>query len=67
MANDKARKDEDLNFSFGVHELRLARLAQTLSLESNSPKQSKDKVGFDPYNTTGSFDRKKHWMAVRKR
>lgn len=34
-----------------------------LTLEDTKPEKS----GFDPYNTSGSFDRSKHWLRVGKR
>lgn len=30
-------------------------------------KQGNDQPGSDPYNTSGSFDRKKNWARVGKR
>jgi hypothetical protein len=68
MASDhKTRSDTDTSFSYGVRELRQAKLAQKLSVEIAPPKAATENRGFDPYNTSGSFDRKKNWMRVGKR
>jgi hypothetical protein len=68
MASDhKAGNDPDSNFSFGVRELRQATLAQELSVDDVPLKAANENRGFDPYNTSGSFDRKKNWTRVGKR
>jgi hypothetical protein len=68
MASDhKTRSDTDTSFSYGARELRQAKLAQKLSVEIAPPKAANENRGFDPYNTSGSFDRKKNWMRVGKR
>lgn len=38
-----------------------------LGLETAQGKGSKEPQGFNPYDTTGGFDRKKNWAQVRKR
>lgn len=68
MANDhKTRNDPESTFSFGVNELRSARSAQELRLEPAPAKAAAPKFGGDPYNTSGSFDRKNNWTRVGKR
>jgi hypothetical protein len=70
MASDhKTRKDPDSAFSFGVRELREAKIERELGLSVNTAplKAASEQRGSDPYNTTGSFDRKKHWTRVGKR
>jgi hypothetical protein len=69
MAIDhKGRDDPESDFSFGVSELRRAtRAAPKLEVEIAPRKAANENRGFDPYNTSGSFDRKKHWMRVGKR
>jgi hypothetical protein len=68
MASDhKAGTDPDSNFSFGMRELRQATLAQELSVDDVPLKAANENRGFDPYNTSGSFDRKKNWTRVGKR
>ncbi len=79
MANiDKSADDRNPKFSSGVRELREAQAAQealaretaarALAIEGSQPKATANEArGFDPYNTSGSFDRKKHWTRVGKR
>jgi hypothetical protein len=69
MASDhKSRNDPEADFSYGVRELRQANLAQKLSVVDQAPrKAAAQNRGFDPYNTSGSFDRKKNWTRVGKR
>jgi hypothetical protein len=68
MASDnKSRNDPDSDFSFGVRELELAKITQGLSLNSAPRKAANVVQGCDPYNTSGSFDRKKNWTRVGKR
>jgi hypothetical protein len=67
MASDSKTRDGDSDFSFGVRELRQAKAAQTLALESGPKKPSYKEQGSDPYNTSGSFDRTKNWTRVGKR
>jgi hypothetical protein len=67
-SNQKVRGDDDSNFTYGVRELRQAKaaVAQPLAVE-DAPKTVDKNLGFDPYNTSGSFDRKKNWTRVGKR
>jgi hypothetical protein len=72
MANDEKPADSrEPKFNFGVQELRQAERANapahSLALEEARSKSKNEESGFDPYNTSGSFDRKKHWERVRKR
>jgi hypothetical protein len=67
MQTQKNRDESESAFSFGVRELRQARAARELRADVARPTaQSKDR-GVDPYNTSGSFDRKKNWAKVGKR
>jgi len=69
MANGKP-DDRDPRFSFGTRELREARRAQPLTLAEPRAKSAAAPAagaGFDPYNTSGGFDRRKHWERVGKR
>jgi hypothetical protein len=67
MASDhKTRNDPESKFSFGVRELQ-ANAVQELSVDAAPLKAANEKRGFDPYNTSGSFDRKKNWTRVGKR
>jgi len=77
MTNEDKRNNPDAKFNFGVQELKQARAAHTqaaqaqtargLTVERAPLKAANETRGFDPYNTSGSFDRKKHWERVRKR
>jgi hypothetical protein len=68
MANGNNTSDgREPKFNFGTRELREAQRAKSLELEQPARKQKDDGGGFDPYNTSGSFDRKKHWERVGKR
>ena len=66
-SDDKGRGNDDSGFSFAVRELRQARTAQTLALDPGPKKVSYKEQGSDPYNTSGSFDRKKNWTKVGRR
>jgi hypothetical protein len=68
MTSDtKHGTDPESTFSFGVRELREANVAKKLSLDEEPLKAANENRGFDPYNTSGSFDRTKNWMRVGKR
>jgi hypothetical protein len=72
MSDNKTRTDPESAFSYGVRELeqadaQQANVPQALSMDSEQPKAANEKHGFDPYNTSGSFDRKKHWVRVGRR
>jgi hypothetical protein len=70
MSNgDKISNDRDSKFSFATRELREAQRAPPRAVEepSRKPKNNDAGGGFDPYNSSGSFDRRKHWERVGKR
>ena len=69
MANDKTSNDREPKCNFGVRELREAARPKTqpLALDDAGARSKSEKCGFDPYNTSGSFDRKKHWERVGRR
>ena len=68
MTSDrKAGNDSESTFSFGVRELRQANVVRELKVDDAPLKAANEKPGFDPYNTTGSFDRTKNWTKVGKR
>ncbi len=67
--------DEVPVFSFAVRELQRADLSQSVV---GPPTESKltdweieglanERPGFDPYNSTGGFDRSDGWSRIRKR
>ncbi len=68
-SNPKVLGEDDSKFTYGVRELRQAKAAaaQPLALDEGVPKTADKNLGFDPYNTSGSFDRKKNWTRVGKR
>jgi hypothetical protein len=70
--HDKTQHEPDSAFSFAVSELRHARrtqqaAAQVPGVDAASLKVVHEKHGFDPYNTSGSFDRKNNWNRIGKR
>jgi hypothetical protein len=66
MVNDEHTGNREADFSFGVREMRIRDQVQ-LALEAESRKPKYDGGGFDPYNTSGGFDRKQNWARVGKR
>jgi hypothetical protein len=68
MASEQNRRDNgDSDFSFGVREMRQLKAARPLSIDTGKLKLLSEDRGSDPYNTSGSFDRKKNWLRVSKR
>jgi len=68
MASDhKTGNDPESTFSFGVRELRQANVSRELRVDAAPLDAANEKRGFDPYNTSGSFDRKNNWTRVGKR
>jgi hypothetical protein len=68
MGNDhNSQAEDDSSFSFAVRELRQAAAAPSLALDPGPKKVSYKESGSDPYNSSGSFDRKQNWTRVRKR
>ena len=66
--NSKKPVAKAADFSFGVKEPRQAlRATEPLSVSGDKLQTKPDERSFDPYNTSGSFDRKKNWMRVGKR
>jgi hypothetical protein len=66
-SNQKTGEDQDSNFSFGIRELRKAKSARELSLDTSKLMVVSENRGSDPYNTSGSFDRTQNWTRVGKR
>jgi hypothetical protein len=51
-----------------VREIKHAATAKDLSLVDTSRlRAANENRGVDPYNTSGSFDRKRNWTRVGKR
>ena len=67
MSSSKGRNGADANFSFGVREMRQMKHHVAKALEVKSLAVVNEDRGSDPYNTSGSFDRRKNWERVGKR
>ena len=69
MANDKDANNEDLKFSFGTRELRQAQREKSTvpAIDPDVPNPRDAGGGFDPYNSSGGFDRRKNWARIGKR
>jgi hypothetical protein len=72
MAKDDKSARQPRDQLIGQQELKEAHAApdasvQGLTLEVAPRKAANETSGFDPYNTSGSFDRKKNWVRVGKR
>jgi hypothetical protein len=70
MMNGK-KPHEEPKFSFGTRELREVQKQQEKSaapeIDSAAPNPRDAGGGFDPYNSSGGFDRRKNWTRVGKR
>ena len=67
MSNgNKNSSGRNLNFGSATREARRAD-AQAVDEPARNPKNQDAGGGFDPYNTSGSFDRRKNWERVGKR
>ncbi|HXA35376.1 MAG TPA: hypothetical protein VNW26_03505 [Steroidobacteraceae bacterium] len=66
-SDDKTRNEPESSFSFGVRELRRARQAQPPTADVERLTVVNENRGVDPYNTSGSFDRKNNWSRVGRR
>jgi hypothetical protein len=66
-SDDKPGRRPDVNFSFGVRELQQSAEVRELRVEAAPLKAANENRGFDPYNTSGSFDRNRNWMRVGRR
>jgi hypothetical protein len=65
-SDDKSGNDRDAKFALGTRETRHS--ANQRGLELAAPhRAAPTSQGSDPYNTSGSFDRKKNWERVGKR
>jgi hypothetical protein len=68
MMNDK-KPTEDSKFDFGTRELGEAQRQQAAAqpVEPAAPNPRDAGGGFDPYNSSGGFDRRNNWTRVGKR
>ena len=63
-SNDKLWNELAASFSYGASEVHGGT---TRELGAVAQPKAKEKRGFDPYNSSGSFDRKKNWNRLGKR
>jgi len=72
----KGAESADAQFAFGDREVDRAKEAQAVARRVakaliDNPEAAQQAAGecqgFDPYNSSGSFDRRKHWERVGKR
>jgi hypothetical protein len=67
--SDESATDGNTRFTFGVRELEETQSARSLTLEiapPEAPLRAMDESrGFDPYNTSGTLNRKNHWSRKR--
>jgi hypothetical protein len=68
MMDDK-KLTEEPGFSFATRELREAQRerAAAPAIDTAAPNPRDAGGGFDPYNSSGGFDRRKNWTRVGKR
>ena len=68
MSSDKSlSNDRNAPSATRARELPQTPRRPSLSLTTEMLKPTQLERSSDPYNTTGSFDRKKHWARVGKR
>lgn len=68
MMNDE-KPTEDTKFDFGTRELRQAERERDAAAAARpaAPNPRDAGGGFDPYNSSGGFDRRNNWTRVGKR
>jgi hypothetical protein len=68
MMNDK-KPHEAAKSSLGTRGLRLAQKEKPAAplIDTAAPNPRDAGGGFDPYNSSGGFDRRKNWERVGKR
>jgi hypothetical protein len=70
MMNGK-KPQEEPKFDFGTRELREAQKQNERpaapAVDTAAPNPRDAGGGFDPYNSSGGFDRRKNWERVGKR
>jgi hypothetical protein len=69
VQSDESATNGDTRFTFGVRELEEAQSTPHVTLEiapPEAPLRAMDESrGFDPYNTSGTLNRKNHWSRKR--
>ena len=66
-SENKSANNRDAKFSLGTRDQRPAGQKRELALAASARRGDAANQGADPYNTSGSFDRKKNWERVGKR
>ena len=65
--SDDIPRDTRETIGWGAREPRQAEKIRGLATPTTARKPANDTTGGDPYNTSGSFDRKKNWARIGKR
>ncbi len=63
--SDESATNGDSRFTFGVRELEGAQSTPRVTLEIAPLRALDESRGFDPYNTSGTLNRKNHWSRRR--
>lgn len=66
--SDESATNGDTRFTFGVRELEETQSTPRVTLEIAPPgalRAMDESRGFDPYNTSGTLNRKNHWSRKR--
>lgn len=66
-SGDETRNDPESTFTYAVCELRQASRAKRPGADTARLKATNEHRGFDPYNTSGTFDHRRNWMRIGKR
>ncbi len=69
---NESKNSPNADFDFAVHELEERERMQDAALRRVfetvvRPAAADECPGVDPYNTSGSFDRRNHWKRVGRR
>lgn len=74
--DDTLRESSDSKFAFGENEIERAKNAQAVAKRVLEELRMKPRAalqataesrGCDPYNSSGGFDRRRHWERVGRR
>lgn len=72
-SDDQERGDSDAKFTFAVRELRSSKQGEWRALRTKHAPTAvgsdelaavEEDRGFDPYNSTGSFDQNRAWARI---
>ncbi len=74
-SDDEEPRDADAKFTFAVRELRNSKHGEwrairakhtAIATEAHELMAVEEDHGFDPYNSTGSYDRNRAWARIGK-